>query len=389
VSEALSQFLSENRSVQGTSGWRVLDSAQGAHVCINGEWKISLCSNNYLGLANRPALREAAHGAIEAYGVGSAAARSLSGSTQVHEDLERELAAFKHTEAALVFNSGFVTNSGVIPALIQKGDAVFSDELNHGSIIDGCRLSGGERHVYRHRDMEALEDLLAGSLGLRKRMIVADAVFSMDGDIAPIPELVELSERYGAFLMVDEAHATGVLGETGRGAVEHFGAEGKVDVIMGTLGKALGAVGGYIAGSRELIDYIAHTARSFLLTTSLPAMCAAAALAALRILDEDQEIRQHLWENTTFYRDALSRLGFDTMHSKTPIVPILIGDDTAAQEFSQKIFMRGVYATPIGTPYVPPGTSRIRTIITSAHTRDDLETAIHVIEQTGRELNLI
>lgn len=389
MNPTLKQFLSEEFTRFGAPSWQVLESAQGARVCINGEWKISLCSNNYLGLANHPALKEAAVQALELYGVGTAAARSLSGSTPIHEELERELADFKGTEAALVFNSGFVTNSGGIPALVSKGDAVFSDEINHGSIVDGCRLSGAEKYIYRHGDMTLLEQLLKDSMHCRKRMIVTDAVFSMDGDIAPVREIVALCERYDAFLMVDEAHATGVLGRNGRGAVEHFGLEDKVDVIMGTLGKALGSVGGYIAGNKELIAYLARTARSFLLTTSLPTPCVAAALAGLRVLRGDPELRERLWQNTNFYRGALMELGFNTMDSKTPIVPILIGEDEVAQRFCQRLYEEGVYATKIGTPYVLAGTSRIRTIVNAVLTEADLREAIATLESVGHEFRII
>jgi len=389
MNTTLQQFLSEEIQRLGAPYWRVLEGAQGARVCIDGQWKISLCSNNYLGLANHRALKEAAARALEHYGVGTAAARSLSGSTPVHEELESELAAFKGAEAALIFNSGFVTNTGTIPALVSKGDAVFSDEINHGSIVDGCRLSGADKRIYRHADLVHLEELLRDSAHYRKRMIVADAVFSMDGDLAPLPEMLALCERYDAFLMVDEAHATGVLGQNGRGAVEHFGLEGRVDIIMGTLGKALGSMGGYIVGSAELVSYLARTARSFLLTTSLPVPCVAAALAGLRLLRDDPGLRQRLWQNTRLYKSALEELGFDTMNSKTPIVPILIGDDGLAVRFSQRLYEEGLYATKIGTPYVPRGTARLRTIVHALLTEDDLHEAIGILERVGHELSII
>ena len=383
------EYIKDAAAKVGRPSWRVLESAQGSRVCIGGEWKISLCSNNYLGLANHQAVKEAAAHALTQFGAGMAAARSLSGSTPLHEDLERELAEFKGTEAALVFNSGFATNSGVIPALVGRGDAVFSDEINHGSIVDGCRLSGAEKFIYPHADMAALERNLKDAIGYRRRMIVADAIFSMDGDIAPIQEIVGLSERYDAFVMIDEAHATGVLGDNGRGATEHFHLEGKIDVIMGTLGKALGAVGGYIAGDRALIGFLARTARSFLLTTSLPAPCVAAALVALRIMRGDPELRKRLWGNTNFYRGALRELGFDTMESKTPIVPILVGDDNTARRFQERLYEDGVYVAMIGEPYVPRGTARLRTIVSAVHTEEDLREAIETLESVGRELRII
>jgi len=367
----------------------MLESPQGAHVCIDGKWKISLCSNNYLGLANHPVLKEAAVKAVAEYGTGTGAARSLSGNTPIHEELEREIADFKGSEAAILFNSGNTTNAGVIPALAVKGDAVLSDEINHGSIVDGCRLARAERHVYRHNDMDHLEELLKGAAHHRKRMVVTDTVFSMDGDIAPLPDMVELCEKYDAFLLVDEAHATGVLGRHGRGVVEHYGLEGRIDVLMGTLGKALGSVGGYIAGSRELVAYLARTARTFLFTTSLPAPCVAAALAALRLLRASPDLIQALWENVEFYKTALNQLGFDTLNTKTPIVPIFIGDDAVAVRLCTRAFDEGVYATKIGSPYVPEGTSRLRTIVTAAHSREDLQKGVDVFAKVGRELGLI
>ena len=389
MNETLDRFLQEETARLGEPFWNVLESPQGTRVRIAGEDKISLCSNNYLGLANHPALKQAAREALEKYGAGTAAARSLSGSTPLHEELEEELADFKGAEAALVFNSGNAANVGVIPALAVKGDALFSDEINHGSIIDGCRLSRAERFIYRHNDLAHLRNLLAAASGRRKRMVVTDTVFSMDGDLAPLPEMVALGEEYDGFLMVDEAHATGVLGSHGRAAVEHFGLDGRVDVLMGTLGKALGAIGGYIAGSRALIKHLARTARSFLFTTSLPAPCVAAALAALRLLRSDCALRQKLWDNTATYKSALQGLGFDTMNTKTPIVPILVGDDEAAQQFSRRVYEKGLYVTRIGPPYVAPGTSRLRTIVTAAHTADDLQKALDVLAAVGRELHLI
>jgi glycine C-acetyltransferase len=383
------EFLSNEYSKFGSPSWRILESPQGARVCINHEWKISMCSNNYLGFANHPVLKEAAIKALEHYGIGTVAARSLSGSTPLHEELEAELAAFKGTEAALVFNSGFVTNAGVIQALVSKGDVIFSDEINHGSIVDGCRLSGAEKHKYNHCDTVHLEQLLKTNTQYQKKMVVTDAIFSMDGDIAPIKELVELCDDYDAFLMVDEAHATGVLGKTGRGAIEHFGLERQVDVIMGTLGKALGSVGGYIAGDRELIAYLARTARSFLLTTSLPPSCVAAALAAMRHLIAHPEIMGRLWQNTNYFKSALNELGFNTMGSKTPIIPILIGKDEIAGKFSQRLYDEGLYSTKIGLPYVPIGTSRVRMIISAVHTHEDLEEAVSILKMVGQEFNII
>lgn len=383
------KFLSNEYEKYGSPSWRVLQSSQGARVCINNEWKISMCSNNYLGFANHPALKEAAIKALEQYGIGTVAARSLSGSTPLHETLEAELASFKGTEAALAFNSGFVTNVGVIQALVRKGDAIFSDETNHGSIVDGCRLSGAEKYKYNHGDITHLEQLLKANPHFQKKMVVTDAIFSMDGDIAPIEGLAKLCEEFGAFLMVDEAHATGVLGKTGRGAIEYFGLEGRVDIIMGTLGKALGAIGGYIAGDKELIAYLARTARSFLLTTSLPPSCVASALAGLRYLIAHPELMEKLWNNTTFFKNSLDKLGFNTMGSKTPIIPILIGRDETAGKFSQRLYEEGLYSSKIGSPYVPVGTSRVRMIISAAHTQEDLEEAVSILKKVGLEFEII
>jgi glycine C-acetyltransferase len=382
-------FLNNEYGKFGSPSWRILESAQGARVCINNVWKISMCSNNYLGFANHPVLKKAAIEALKEYGVGTVAARSLSGSTPLHEELESELAAFKGTQAALVFNSGFVTNAGVIQALAGKGDAIFSDELNHGSIVDGCRLSGAEKIRFNHGDMSQLGQLLHTNSQYKKKMIITDAIFSMDGDIAKIDSLVKLSAENDAFLMVDEAHATGVLGKTGRGAIEHFGLEGQVEIIMGTLGKALGAIGGYIAGSKELIAYLARTARSFLLTTSLPPSCVASALAGVRYLKVHPELMEKLWQNTRYFKDTLDELGFDTLGSKTPIIPILIGKDDVAGKFSQRLYEEGLYSTKIGTPYVPAGTSRVRMIVTAVHTREDLDEALSILKQVGEELNII
>jgi glycine C-acetyltransferase len=383
------EFLENEYEKFGRPSWRILQSAQGARVCINNEWKISMCSNNYLGFANHPALKEAAMEALNKYGVGTVAARSLSGSTPIHEELEAELAAFKGTEAALVFNSGFVTNAGVIQALVGKGDAIFSDETNHGSIVDGCRLSGAEKLKYNHGDMIHLEQLLNANSVYKKKMIVTDAIFSMDGDIAHIDSLVELCNQYDAFLMIDEAHATGVLGKSGRGAIEHFDLEGQVDIIMGTLGKALGSIGGYIAGSKELIAYLARTARSFLLTTSLPPSCVAAALTGLRYLMAHPELMAKLWQNTTYFKNSLDKLGFNTLGSKTPIIPILIGKDEIAAEFSQRLYEEGLFSSKIGTPYVPKGTSRVRMIVSAIHTQEDLEEATSILKKVGEEFTIV
>jgi glycine C-acetyltransferase len=386
---AFSEFAKNAFAGLEAAPWPVLRTAQGARVCIDGKWKVSLCSNNYLGLANHPVTIQAATLALGEYGVGMAAARSLSGSTPWHQALERELADFKGTEAGLLFSSGFATNSGIIPALVGKDDVVFSDELNHGSIVDGCRLSGAEKRIYPHCDIESLEQGLGEATRCKKRLVVVDAVFSMDGDLAPLPEIVELCGRYDASLMIDEAHATGVLGDHGRGAAEYFHVEEHVDIIMGTLGKAIGSVGGYVAGDKELINHLSRTARSFLLSTSLPAPCAAAALAALHTLRSEPSLRERLWKNTILFRNRLRELGFNTMNSKTPIVPILVGNDDVALAFQARLFDAGVYVSKVGVPYVPLGTARLRTIVSAVHTEDDLEEALASIGRVGRELHVI
>ena len=389
MNKALKLFINENLPDYRDVSLDITESPQGRRIRIDGEWKISLCSNNYLGLANHPSLKEAALKAIEEYGVGTVAARSLSGNTDYHERLEKKIALFKGTEAALMFNSGVDANIGTIPAITKKGDVIFSDQLNHGSIIDGCRLSHAEKVIYEHNNMAQLEKFLAASSGSKKRMVVTDTVFSMNGDIAHLPEIVRLCEKYDAFLMVDEAHATGIFGNHSKGVVEHFGLDDRVDIMMGTLGKALGSVGGYVAGSIELIAYLKRTARTFLLTTSLPVSCVAAACKAIELIQQSSDLKQRLWENVEYYKKSLIKLGYDIMGSKSPIVPILIGDENITDLFYSKLSNEGIITSKIGFPYVPEGTSRLRTIISAAHTKDDLNTAIEKFEKIGKELKLI
>ena len=388
MNRAFQRLLEKEITVNNVQLPPVLESPQNARVKINGKWKISLCSNNYLGLANHELLVDGVKKACDQYGAGAGAARFLSGNTAIHEKLEGEIARFKDTEAAILFNSGFAANSGVIPAIIGKADAVFSDETNHGSIIDGCRLSAGSKFIYRHADMDHLEELLKKSGDFRIRLVVTDSVFSMDGDIAPLPEMVDLCQQYDAVLMVDEAHATGVLGRHGKGAAEHFGLEGKVDILMGTLGKAMGSLGGYIAGSKELIAYLSRTARTYLLSTALPASSVQAALTGLELLESNSGLRKKLWTNTKMYKQAMINAGFNIMGTKTPIVPIFIGDDDVAAQFSRRLFEEGVYATKIGMPLVPKGTSRIRTIISAAHTEKDIREAVAIFHKVGREFGV-
>lgn len=332
---------------------------------------INLCSNNYLGLANHPALKKAAQGAIEKYGVSSCSSRLISGTTALHTQLEKKIAEFKGTGAALVFNSGYAANVGIISALAGRNDIIFSDKLNHASIVDGCLLSGAELKRYPHCDMDALEKFIKVPDPYVKKLIVTDTVFSMDGDIAPLPEIAALAKKYDCMLMVDEAHATGVLGENGKGAVEYFNIKEKDIIHMGTLSKAIGTFGGYVAGSRELIDYLVNKSRAFIYTTALPASVAAASIAAFDIIKNEPELRKQLWDNIRFFdREA-----------QTQIIPILIGDSKKAVDISKKLLEDGIFVQAIRPPTVPKGTARLRITITSAHARKDLEYALEKIKK--------
>jgi 8-amino-7-oxononanoate synthase len=362
-----------------------VESAQGPSVLVDGHPVLLLCSNNYLGLAEHPALRQAAAAAMERYGFGSGASRLISGNSPLHEELEGRIAAFKSAEAAIVFNSGYAANTGVIPALTGEGDAVFSDELNHASIIDGCRLSRARTLVYGHRDLDHLETLLRGSATARRKVIVTDGVFSMDGDIAPLPDLVLLSERYGAILMVDDAHGTGVLGGQGRGTVEHFGLAGRVPVQMGTLGKALGSFGAYVAGDRGLIRYLQNTARSFIFSTSLPPAVCAASLAAFDVLDKEPERRKRLWKIRTMIAEGLREQGIDIGSSETPIIPIIIGETARCLAAHRHLLEQGIFAPAIRPPSVPRGSSRIRITVMATHSDEEIDRAIGVFAHMKQE----
>lgn len=355
---------------------RRINSAQGPRVKIDGREIILLSSNNYLGLANHPRVKEAAIWAIEKYGFGSGASRLISGNMTLHEELEERIADFKGTEAAILFNSGYTANIGIIPALVGKGDFIYSDELNHVSIIDGSRLSSAEIRIYPHKDMTVLEELLKKDKNNGRKLIVTDTVFSMDGDIAPLKDIYNLSQRYSAFLMVDEAHATGVLGSKGRGAVEQFALKGENIIQMGTLGKALGTFGAYIAGSKDLIVYLRNKARSFIYTTSLPPAVAAAAIEAINIIAEDNSLIKGLWDNRKVFIDGLHSLGFDTLSSETPIIPVLAGNIHKALEMAETLYEECIYAPVIRPPTVPEGSSRIRTTVMANHTKEDIEAAL-------------
>ncbi|MGM7720451.1 glycine C-acetyltransferase [Metabacillus sp. Hm71] len=366
-----------------------LESDQGAKVIINGKEVIQLSSNNYLGLTSHPRLRKAALEAVENFGAGTGSVRTIAGTFTMHKELEEKLAEFKHTEAALVFQSGFTTNQGVLSSILTKEDVVISDALNHASIIDGIRLTKAARKVYNHVDMADLERALQESKDFRVRIIVTDGVFSMDGNIAPLPEIVDLAEKYDALVMVDDAHASGVLGENGRGTVNHFGLDGKVHIQVGTLSKAIGVLGGYVASSRTLIDYLIHRGRPFLFSTSHPPAVTAACSEAIRVLLEEPHLIERLWENTTFFKDGLNHLGFNIGKSNTPITPVIVGDEALSHQFSDKLLEYGVFAQGIAFPTVAKGLARVRTIVTAEHTEDQLQEALDIFEKAGRELQII
>ena len=364
---------------------RVVDSYNGSRITMNHREMLLLCSNDYLGLANHPALRQAALQAMERYGFGAGASRLVSGTSALHQALEDRLALFKGTEAALVFNSGYAANTGIIPAIVGIGDLILSDSLNHASIVDGCRLSKAQVTIYTHKDSAQVETLLKNNLQAKRKLIVTDGVFSMDGDIAPLPDLVYLSEKYGAILMVDDAHGTGVLGQTGKGTVEHFGLSGRVHIQMGTLGKALGSFGAYAAGSKELIDFLINCSRSFIYSTALPSSVCAASLAAIDLLEQEPERRVRLWNNRNQFVNGLRSIGISTGASETPIVPLIIGDSGRALKAADKLFEYGVYATAIRPPTVPADAARIRTTVSAAHSNADIDSALDIFSILKKE----
>ena len=366
-----------------------IEGEQGPWVSVGGRRLLNLSSNNYLGLASHPELKAAAAKAALDEGVGTGASRLISGTMRLHGLLEERLARFKGQEAALVFNSGYAANLGLISTLVGRDDAVFSDELNHASIIDGCRLSRADVRIFPHKDMNALEGLLAAAGRYRRKLIVIDTVFSMDGDIAPLPEVAELAERHGCILMVDEAHATGVLGPGGRGAVAHFGLEGRVPIQMGTLSKSFGSFGAYVCGSRALVDYLVNTSRPFIFTTALPPAVLAASLAALDVIERYESLVQRLRHNAERLRLGLAGLGFDIMGSQTQIVPVLVGDNARALEMMGLLKEQGVLAVAIRPPTVPPGTARIRSNVMATHSDADLDLALQAFERAGRSVGLI
>jgi glycine C-acetyltransferase len=369
---------------------RTLSSPQGAWLVVDGKRVLNFCSNNYLGMANHPRLVQAARQAVEKYGVGPAAVRTIAGTMDLHLELERRLAAFKGVEACITFQSGFTANLGSIPALVGKEDAIFSDELNHASIIDGCRLSGAKIIRYAHCDSEDLKRVLQEQRAAYPRaMIITDGVFSMDGDVAPLDKIYEVSQNYAAILMVDDAHGEGVLGKGGRGIVDHFGLHGKVDIEVGTLSKAFGAVGGLVAGNPTVVEWLRQRGRPFLFSSAMTAPDVAACLAALDILEESTELVDRLWENTRYFKAEMKRLGFDTGQSTTPITPVMLGEASLAQEFSRELFASSVFAMSIGFPTVPRGKARIRVMISAAHQRLDLEQGLEAFAFVGRKLGVI
>jgi glycine C-acetyltransferase len=367
---------------------RLLEGPQEPVARYDGREVINLCSNNYLGLATHPALKAAALEAVASYGVGSGAVRTIAGNMAIHQQLEAELAVFKHTEAVLLYQSGFTANAGTVAALLGKEDVVVSDELNHASIIDGCRLSGAEKRIFPHKDVAAARALLAAARDARRVLLITDGVFSMDGDIAPLPELVAAAEEFGAIMMVDDAHASGVLGRDGRGTVDHFGLHGRVHIQVGTLSKAFAGLGGYVAGSRALIDYLMVRARPLLFSTSHPPSVAASCLAAVRQVQREPDLMARVWENTRFFKEGLRRLGFDTGMSETPITPVIVGDEVRAMQLSDRLFDEGVFALGIAFPTVPRGRARVRTIVTAGHTRQHLERALEAFARAGRALGV-
>jgi glycine C-acetyltransferase len=374
---------------------RVLDDEQAPVCTFDGKKVINLASNNYLGLTTHPRLREAALEATRRYGVGSGAVRTIAGTMKIHMQLEERIARFKNVEACVVFQSGFTANAGTVSAILGKEDFIVSDELNHASIIDGARLSRAKIKVFRHKDLAHAEELLneiRNEPG--RKLLITDGVFSMDGDIGPLPGLCDLAEKYGAIMMVDDAHASGVLGRNGRGTIDHFGAHGRVDVQVGTLSKAIGALGGYVCGTRDLIEFLYHRGRPFLFSTSHPPSVAATCIAAFDVLEQEPERIEKLWENTRYWKQELSNVGFNiggvnTPSSETPITPIIVGDGRLTMDFSRELFKEGVMGTGIAFPTVPEGKARIRTIMTATHTRQELDQALETLMRVGKRLAIL
>ena len=368
---------------------RVLDGEQKPKSTFDHRSVVNLSSNNYLGLTTHPKLREAALEATRTLGVGSGSVRTIAGTMDVHMELESRLAAFKKTEAVVVFQSGFAANAGTVAAVLNKDDVVISDELNHASIIDGCRLSRAAIRVFPHKDAGAARVVLAGLPPGQRKLLITDGVFSMEGDLGALPDLCALAEEFGCIMMVDDAHASGVFGANGRGTIDHFALHGRVDIQVGTLSKAIGVLGGYVAGSKALIEFLYHRARPFLFSTSHPPAVAAACIAALDVLEQEPHIIERLWDNTKFFKAGLRTLGFNTGLSESPITPVIVGDGALAMKLSDRLFAEGVFAQGIAFPTVARDKARVRTIVTATHTRDDLQFALDVFARVGRELEII
>jgi glycine C-acetyltransferase len=386
----LSEQLNQWRQEGTYQRLRVLQSESAAHSRFDGKEVINLASNNYLGLTTHPKLREAALEAVRKFGVGSGAVRTISGTMSLHLELEERIAAFKHAKACVVFQSGFAANAGTVAAILGPEDHIISDELNHASIIDGCRLSRAKIHVFPHKDTLAAENILTElDRAAGRKLLISDGVFSMDGDIGPLPGLTAAAEKHGAIMMVDDAHSSGVLGRNGRGTIDHFRLHGRVQVQVGTLSKAIGVLGGYVCGSRDLIEFLYHRARPFLFSTSHPPAVAAACLAAFDVLEQEPERIQNLWNNTKYFKAGLTSSGFDTGMSETPITPVIVGEPKLAHELSRLLFEEGVLATGIGFPTVPKGKARVRTIVTATHTQEELDRALEAFRRIGKRLGLV
>src|SRR5580700_384869 len=369
---------------------RVLDDEQAPLCTFDGKKVINLASNNYLGLTTHPKLREAALEATRKYGVGSGAVRTIAGTMKIHMELEEKIARFKNVEACVVFQSGFAANAGTVSAVLGKDDFIISDQLNHASIIDGARLSRAKILVFNHKDLAHAEQQLASIKDQPgRKLLITDGVFSMDGDIGPLPGLCDLAEKYGAIMMVDDAHASGVLGRNGRGTIDHFNLHGRVQVQVGTLSKAIGVLGGYVCGSRDLIEFLYHRARPFLFSTSHPPGVAAACLAAFDVLEQEPERIDALWDNTRYFKKGLTEAGFNTGISETPITPVIVGEAAAAHQLSRELFAEGVLATGIGFPTVAKGKARVRTIVTATHTREELDRALEAFRKVGHKLGIV
>jgi len=391
--ENLLGWIDEEREQLANAGLlfniRTIESPMDAWVTIDGRQLLNFCANNYLGLANHPRLREAAKAAIDRYGIGPGAVRVIAGTMGLHLELEQQLAAFKQAEACITFQSGFMANVAVVPALVGRGDVIFSDELNHASIIDASRLSRAEIVRYAHNDVADLRQKIADTQTYRRRLIITDGVFSMDGDIAPLPAIVEVAEEHGILVMVDDAHGEGVLGKGGRGIVDHFDLHGRVHVEVGTLSKAFGVVGGLVAGDRRIIEWLRQRARPFLFSSAMTVPDVAACLEATKMLQESTALVDQLWHNANVLKAALVRMGFNIGLSETPIVPLMLGEAPLAQQFSRRLFDEGLFAAPIGFPTVAMGKARIRVMNSASHSQDDLEQALDIFHRVGRELKVI